>query len=296
MLSEGLDLRKLRAFQLVARHGGLRAAAKRLQVTVPAVSFLIRKLEDELGVELFQRLPRGLSLTPAGSNLLKASATIFDSVEKALSTIDDHGQLEGQLSISTSSDSVSYFTPKISAFIKRHPGVKLRHYIHTSDYTLRLVNSGTIDIGLGNFSRQRQGLAKDAVTQSGLSLLCLEDDIRFGKGTVRLPDLAQSRIILPPDRSLTRRVIEQAFAKVGAKCSDVIETGSCHTARDFVRSGIGTAIIHVICGSRLSLRGLRQIDLSTSFPKIELSAIYRREIGHSSLPRAFIDELILPDL
>lgn len=291
MLPEQLDLRKLRAFQLVAQHGGLRPAARRLRVTVPAVSFLIRKLEQSTGVKLFQRTPIGLALTRDGESLLKASEAIFDDVEAALATIGEHGRLGGQLSISTSNDSVSYFTPKISEFIKQYPEVEIRHHIHTSEYTLRLVNAGTIDLGLGEFPKQRGELTTEVVTESGLTLLCLENDMMFTKSTFRLSDLSQSRMILPPTHSTTRKMIDFALTKAGTKCAHVIETAGCHTARDFVRSGLGAAIVHTICSNRISLRGIRRIDLGTHFQKIEFAAIYRKETNNSPLIQAFVNQL-----
>ena len=66
-----LDLRRLRAFHLVAKHGGLRLAAGRLKQSIPAISAKIRKLEDELGFELFERLPNKLLLTIAGERFLR---------------------------------------------------------------------------------------------------------------------------------------------------------------------------------------------------------------------------------
>lgn len=293
MLPEQLDLRKLKAFQLVARHGGLRPAARRMRVTVPAVSFLIRKLEQTTGVHLFQRTPGGgLALTRDGEKLLKATNVIFEDVEDALATINEHGRLGGQLTISTSSDSVSYFSPRISHFIKEYPGVELRHHIHTSEYSLRLVSSGAIDIGLGEFPTKLNELKKELVTKSGLTLLCLENDMLFNKAAFRVSDLSQTRIILPPTRSATRKIIEVAFKKAGTKCLEVIETDGCHTARDFVRSGLGAAIVHTVCANRISLRGIRQIDISSHFQKIEFSAIYRRETDNSPVIQAFISHLI----
>jgi DNA-binding transcriptional LysR family regulator len=291
MLAEGLDLRKLRAFQLVARQGGLRAAARRLRITIPAASFLIRKLEHELGVELFQRLPQGLVLTHAGENLLRASSIIFEDVEGALATIGEQEHLEGQFSISTSGDSIAFFTPRITAFIKRYPRLEIRHNIHTSAYTLRLVHSGTVDVGVGEFSKIPSGIAKEVVIESGLSLLCTEDSVLCHKSPVRLTELAQTRIILPTQSS-TRKAVDLAFSRAGTKYSDLIETNGCHTARDFVRSGLGAAIVHSVCASRLSMKGVRQIDMSAQFHPIEFSIIYRKEASRSPLIRAFVDELI----
>ena len=90
MTPDSLDLRKLRAFNLVARHGSLRIAAARLNLTVPAVSLQIRKLEEELGIALFRRLPNKLVLTREGEAFLIEVEGIFERVEHALGTLSSH--------------------------------------------------------------------------------------------------------------------------------------------------------------------------------------------------------------
>lgn len=289
--AESLDLRKLKAFQLVARHGGLAAAAQRLRLTTPAISFQIRRLEKELGVELFQRLPQGLVLTRAGENLLQATAGIFEQVQGALSAVAAEDALGGQLSISTSGDIVGYFTSRISGFIKRHPDVKLRHHVYNSVYTQRLVNSGTVDVGIGNFPNLPPNLKKEVIVGSTLALICAEDSHPFRRAPIRLEELSRTRIVLPPGQSSTRKMIDRAFTRAGLRCADVIETGSCHTARDFVANGIGPAIVHSLCVGYASPPSLRYIDVSAQFGKVDFSAVYRRENAQSPLVRAFVDLL-----
>lgn len=291
MLPETLDLKKLKAFQLTAKHGGLRVAAARLRLSVPAVSFQIRRLEEELGVELFQRSPTGLVLTRAGENFLQEAAAIFDRVETALATLAPENAFSGRLSVSTSSDIVWYFTPKISSFVKRYPNVHLRHHVYNAVQTLRLVASGDIDVGIGHFSKLPGTLEKEIVTESALTLVCAKNHALSQRQSLRLDEIARYRLVIPPEQSTTRKIIDRVFSKARIKTLDAIEVGSCQTARDFAENGVGVGIVHALCVGHRPSSGVRYVDISAQFGKVDFSIVYRKESAHSVLIRGLLDQL-----
>jgi DNA-binding transcriptional LysR family regulator len=82
-----MDLRQLTYLVAVAEEGGIRAAARRLHIAQPQVSHALRRLEGELGVELMQRSPRGIELTPEGRELLVHGRDILDRVDQARASL-----------------------------------------------------------------------------------------------------------------------------------------------------------------------------------------------------------------
>jgi DNA-binding transcriptional LysR family regulator len=80
---EDLDFSKLRAFQLVAQEGSLKAAAAKLRLTVSAISAKLTRLEEIVGVELFRRQGKSLALTSPGERLLAEIIPLLDSAERA---------------------------------------------------------------------------------------------------------------------------------------------------------------------------------------------------------------------
>lgn len=292
MLAEGLDLKKLKAFQLTATLGGLKAAAARLRLTVPAVSFQIRQLEKDLGVELFQRASSGLVLTKAGETFLPQTAAIFERVEGALESLLPSDLFSGRLSVSTSSDIVWYFTAKLSAFIKRYPGVQLRHHVYNAVQTLRLVKAGTIDVGIGFFPDLPSTLEKAVVTKSALSLLCARNHPLARRQTVRLDEIARHKLVLPPDQSSTRKIIDRVFAKAKLRPRDVMEVGSCQTARDFAANGVGVSLVHALCVSQQPLVQVQPIDVVNLFGTVDFAIVYRKDSGQSPLLRGLLDQLM----
>src|SRR5687767_12555895 len=98
-MSASFDLRRLRYFVKVAETGSLTRAAAALHVAQPALSQQIRVLEDELGVQLLARGPRGVTLTEAGQRLLAESRRIFDGIKVGVERVKGGPEPEGQVVI-----------------------------------------------------------------------------------------------------------------------------------------------------------------------------------------------------
>lgn len=275
---DSVDLRKLRALYLTAKHGSLRRAAARLNLTVPAVSFKIRRLEEDLGVELFQRLPNRLVLTQAGESFVAEVEAIFDRVEKAFGTLSTTASPAGRLTVSIGSDVAWYFAPKISAFMKRFPAVELSLQIHKASETLDLLSEGTVDVGVNSFSKAPKGLQRETIVRTSLSLACMSDHPLLRRKTPRLEDIARHKLLVLPRHSTTRKMIERTFADAGVKPRGFIESGNCLTARAFAERDVGLAIVHTLCARHEPSTRLTYVDLGPTFGKIDISAVYRRGV------------------
>lgn len=120
-----LPIGPLRAFDAAARWLNVSAAARELSVTHAAVSKQIKQLEERLGVSLFERLPRGLRLTPQGALLAEATEEAFGRLDQALADLTA-GTARRTLRIATlSSLAAQWLTPRLGALTRAHPGVDL---------------------------------------------------------------------------------------------------------------------------------------------------------------------------
>lgn len=291
MNPESLDLRKLRAFHLVARHGSLRVAAARLNLTVPAVSHQIRRLEEELDVALFRRLPNKLVLTREGEAFLGEVEGIFERVEHALGTLSSYPTTTDRLALAMGNDFAWYFAPRLGNFIRRFPTVDLSLHIGHAVDVMADLERGTLDVGLGVFPQVPKGVHKEVVAETGVALVCCDDHPLVTAHVPGLADIARHRLLVAPRHAVTRRRIDRTFENAGIGPRSYLEAGNCRTAITFAARGVGVALIHGMCANHEAERGLRVFDLTQYFGTIELLAAYRRGTTLSPGLRGLLEEL-----
>ncbi len=140
---QNLNLNALRVFAMAARHGSFQNAAEVLNISHGAVSQRIKQLEADLGVILFNRKPRGVSLTHKGS-------AYFDAVEQALTILTeattDLQQPGRQITLHIGASSASkWLMPRMGAFNMRYPDITLETEVHS---TLLQRNLGRNEIAI----------------------------------------------------------------------------------------------------------------------------------------------------
>lgn len=146
-----MDLRHLRYFVFVAQEMHFGRAAQRLGISQPPLSQQIRALEDELGVQLFERTSRRVRLTEAGTRFLPEAQATLDQAERAahiarLSHRGEMGRLH--LGFSTSVPFVPAIMDVLWDYRNRYPGVELRLDELPRDEQIERVERGTLDIGI----------------------------------------------------------------------------------------------------------------------------------------------------
>ncbi len=132
MARPALPLNALRAFEASARHLSFTRAAAELHVTQAAVSHHVKALEQQLGLKLFRRLPRGLLLTDEGQTLLPELREAFDHLAGAVERARA-GRGRGTLSLSlVATFALSWLVPRLPRFHAAHQGIELRLTTHNN--------------------------------------------------------------------------------------------------------------------------------------------------------------------
>lgn len=126
------DLRNLRSFTQVARHGSFAAAAAHLAISPPALSKSIARLEASLGVRLFVRTTRHMELTTEGARLLERIGDAFGTIEDAVTGFQSSdSQRSGLVRLSaTTSYARHCVLPVLREFLDTHPGIQVRLSVH----------------------------------------------------------------------------------------------------------------------------------------------------------------------
>jgi DNA-binding transcriptional LysR family regulator len=290
---DNLDLRKLRAFHLVARHGGLKFAATRLKQSIPAISGKINRLEKEIGFALFDRLPNKLVLTVAGERFLREVDAIFERAGQALASLNSSAP-DGRLTVSVGSDHAWFYAPKFRAFLNRFPNVAMSLRVYRSAEALVALDRGDIDIGFGIYPAVPRSLVRTVIAQSTLSLAYNPGESSLRRKPASLDDIALGRIIIPPVSTVTHGLIAKTMKPMLARAATVIEAPTCETAATFVELGVGVAIVHSVCIERHRSRLVQAFDLGPGAGKVAFCAVHAKGALRSGLVRALLDEVRLP--
>ena len=293
-----MELNQLRAFLLVGQKGGLIGAANRLKLTPSAISLRIKRLEHEIGAQLFERKPNKLLLTEQGRAFLTRVKRILDDLDSAVAVSlpeRNEGVWAGTVSIALGSDLQPFLAPRIAAFVKNHPTVKLSLSARESTTTLQLVLDDEVDIGIGRFATVPPGLRKTHLFFTALQAIYPKNHPLPAHKKPRLRDLSSHGLILLPPRSATRRAIDKAFSSNGIELKRVIEAGGCFGIKQLVQLNLGVGLVHDICMVTDKDRNLHAIDVSHLFPRFEVSAIHKKS-RHLTLPQKTLIEALYKPL
>ena len=147
-MAGGVDLRRLRYFVAVAEERHFGRAAARLHVTTPPLSQRIRELEQQLGVALFERTSRRVTLTPAGERLLGDARDVLRCVERFTATAAELAATPATWTVGYCHGSEGGMMRTIAAFRAAHPAVVVRADGLTSLHILEGVRAGRVAVGI----------------------------------------------------------------------------------------------------------------------------------------------------
>src|SRR4030065_279894 len=131
----------------VIKKGGSTRAPPRLHITQPALSYQIKRLEEELGVSLFHRRPRGISPTEAGRVLLQSAQEVIESVRRARRAVEMRSKgVAGEIRVGTVESVGIYFLPDVLKAIKeKYPMARATVMYRQSDEVMDALLSNQVD-------------------------------------------------------------------------------------------------------------------------------------------------------
>lgn len=250
----------LPVFLCVARTGSLTRAVAELGISQPAISAQIAQFEEQLGMPLFDRLPRGVRLTRAGE-LLRGYAERMGAVEaEAMQALDElRGVRKGMLVVGASLTVGAYLVPAyLGAFKRKHPGVAVRlHIANTHDIQERLAHGGTrqpdgsegMEVGFIEGPLEKGEQFKEVVFAQDEMVPIVRRGHPFGGGEVPLKEFLAEGLIAREEGSGSRDAVEKAL---GRMFEPVMALGSTEAIKSAVIAGLGVGIVsRLAVGSEL---------------------------------------------
>ena len=260
----------LQYLSAVAKAGSIRKAAETLSITSTALNRRILDMEQELGVQIFERLPRGVRLSTAGEIYIQHVRVQLQDMERVKSQIADlSGERRGHVSVACSQALLPYFLPEqISKYRYAHPAVTFNALLRDRALAEQSLIDLNADLALV-FEPVRMNEIQVLLTiRQPLHVIMSRDHPLAGEGNLRLRECLNFPIALPTESYGVRQIMEAAARRTSHNLQPVIESDSF----EFLRH-------HALAENILAFQ--IQIGLPTMFPD---SNITSRQLDFRDVP------------
>jgi len=282
-----MDIYQLQVFSSVYRLRSFSRASEELNITQPTVSMHIKRLEEELGVRLFDRSGRKTVPTRDADILQERAEELIARLKWIKEDFGRKDDLEGLLTIGTSSSAGAYMVPYLAAeFQKRYPKVFFQLVVKDSAEIYRQLENGELLIGIVDEMRERGGFV---IEHSIVDEMVLVTAPGYLKKKVITPfGLFSIPLLMREEASDARRSMEKQHMlhKIALKGLKVVAIlGSTDALKEAVKAGLGAAIL-----SRFSVRGDLKAGLleAVRIKGVKMKRpLYVASYKHRSLPRLY---------
>jgi len=237
--------RQLRAFLLVAQHRNFSRAAGALFITPSGVSVLIRELENQLGVRLFERTTRHVALTASGAELLAAAQRNLQELDGVMSRIGGSGTKTGpSLSMGAApTAAATVLTQAIKEFRSHRPDFRFQLFDGTTSSVMQQVEAGTLDMALGVFLKHIPGVRRTPLFRFSLVVIRPDSDPAFRRATTTWSALKGEKLISLPASLPLQQLIDKHLVRAGVPSQPSLVLNYLNTQVAMVEAGEGVAII-----------------------------------------------------
>ncbi|SHL22219.1 DNA-binding transcriptional regulator, LysR family [Roseovarius marisflavi] len=255
-----MDIRQMRYFIAISESPSLSVAANTLGVAQPSLSQNVVRMEEELGVRLVERSPRGTVLTDDGTLFLKHARIVCAAFENCLDEMREAGgALRGKVSFGMpSSVSMVMSVPLAETVRVEFPDLRLRAIEAMSGYIKTWIDDGTVDIGFIYDLARADHFRTIHVLNERLFFFSAPDawPLDTPPGTpVRLRDLQKLELILPSPLHGLRKTIEDYAQPRGVKLNVTVEMDAMTQIKELVARGSGYAIFAPAAAHDFATRG-----------------------------------------
>lgn len=274
-----VTLRQLKAFVAVAQLGGFTPAAQRLHLTQSALSVLVRELERELGIRLFDRTTRMVRLTDAGRELYASAEKMLQDLEHAVANSRGLAEVRrGRVALAATPLMSSIMLPRIIAgYMAAHPGVNVVLRDAMAGQIVRQVRDGEVDFGIGTFLAPEPGFVTEPLMVDTLLLACPKNHPLAARARVRWRDLAGFPFIALTRDNAVGDLVRDCLKEAGTTVHVAHEVGFLTTALGMVEAGLGISVLPSYGRDAVRLNDIVLRKLVDPAIRRETSLIMRRD-------------------
>ena len=244
-----MTLHQLRAFALVAELGSYKDAAEAFEVSRPCMTFLIKGLEKEYQLKLFNRIRNRTVISSSGEVLLQKAKRVLDDANQLEEEVNKLNGLEkGKLSVGGSSLASYLFLPVVVQKYKlKFSGIEIHLEIQDSKQLEKLLLDGHFDLVIMGFRPQSPLLVSEFYIAEKIVAIAPPDHPLTKRESVSLELLAKESLVITSKGNQVRDKVERRFSERGLPFKSALEISSIHGARSAIKSallgGLGVSFI-----------------------------------------------------
>lgn len=239
------DFLGLEAFVAIAERGSFNKAAAHLGITQTALSHRMRKLEDYLGIALFHRTTRQVSLTPAGLELLPRAKGLVEEAHGVFVELSAAAAVrQERVAVGCLPTLAIHFLPSVLAeFSAQHPGTHVRVFDNSVSEIAERVQKGEAELGLTMLATNRWDLEVKPLVKEPYVLVCRADHAAAGQKSIRWADIEGERLIRISTQTGNRILLDDALGAAGERLHWGSEVQHVATAVSLVAAGVGMTVV-----------------------------------------------------
>ena len=289
-----LTLRQLRAFAAVSEKGSFTEAARQLHLTQSALSVLVRELESELGVRVFDRHTRRVVLSEAGRDLHPHVLRVLDGLADAEASVNGlRDKKRGHVRVAAPQLMACTLMPQVmAAFCAQYPDIQITLIDTLPEQLLGLVQTGQVALAVGPDAGPAPDLERQTVLRDIQRLVCRPDHPLARRRKVRWEEL-QPHAFLAPTRDFMKRLMPQLLTLPRpVTLAPAHELSYITTALGMVAAGLGITACPSYAAPLIAAYGLKSVPLVE--PQFHREVCVYQRAGTSLAPaaQAFMDCLI----
>jgi DNA-binding transcriptional LysR family regulator len=280
----------------VVEQGSFRKAAEAVRISQPALSRRIDKLEDALGVRLFERTTRKVSLTQAGRGFMPSVERLLDDLDNALLGISEVASTRlGQVTVACVPSAAYYFMPRVIAhYHQQFPRIKVKVLDASAHEVLGAVVDGEADFGLSFMGTLEADVEFEPLVQESYVLACRRDHPLAARSSVTWDEFYQQSHISLGKTSGNRFLLDQALSGIVPQRQSICETRHVTTMIGLVEAGLGVAAVPSMAMPAGDHPILARVALTE--PKVMRSVGLIKRRGRTLTPAALALERLVVDM
>lgn len=240
-----MKLTQLNYFNAICECGSISKASKKLHVSQPSISAAIISLENELGVNLYYRIGKKLVLTPEGLTLSSLAKSLLDDADKLVNVMKDMGNKKNNIKVGIPPMIGSFLFPRIfNGFKQNYPNINLELFEFGSSDTCKLVEEGTIDLGITVIDNINTSIFNTRpLFTTDIRYFTSKTNPLSKSSPISFNNIGSSPIILFTDGYYHVDVIKEMFSKNKLTPNIIMRSSQLHTIKQFIKLNIASSFL-----------------------------------------------------